>query len=122
MVHGNRGRPCKYNLKDQILKRGRELARGKYRGFNGLEKGPIATAPKLSLFKYQRPVADEHCQFRRRVVQIPKHSPSRSYAGKRINVFKGEKIARFDFKTACTFRLSNEQQTEDVPLWTLTGL
>lgn len=34
VLHGNRGRPCKYKLKDQTLKRVVELARGKYRGFN----------------------------------------------------------------------------------------
>ena len=34
MLHGNRGRPCKYKLKDQILKRVVELALGKYRGFS----------------------------------------------------------------------------------------
>ena len=34
VIHGNRGRPCKYKLKDQTLKRVVELARGKYRGFN----------------------------------------------------------------------------------------
>ena len=34
VVHGNRGRACKYKLKDQTLKRVVELARGKYRGFN----------------------------------------------------------------------------------------
>ena len=34
VLHGNRGRPCQYKLKDQTLKRVVELARGKYRGFN----------------------------------------------------------------------------------------
>jgi hypothetical protein len=34
VIHGNGGRPCKYKLKDQTLKRVVELARGKYRGFN----------------------------------------------------------------------------------------
>jgi transposase len=34
VIHGNRGRPCKYKVKDQTLKRVVELARGKYRGFN----------------------------------------------------------------------------------------
>jgi hypothetical protein len=34
VIHGNRGRPYKYRLKDQTLKRVVELARGKYRGFN----------------------------------------------------------------------------------------
>ena len=34
VLHGNRGRPCKYKLKDQTIKRVVELARGKYRGFN----------------------------------------------------------------------------------------
>src|SRR5919112_5461322 len=34
VLHGNRGRPCKYKLTAQTLKRVVELARGKYRGFN----------------------------------------------------------------------------------------
>ena len=34
VLHGNRGRPCKYKLKAETLKRVVELARGKYRGFN----------------------------------------------------------------------------------------
>ena len=33
MVHGNRGRPCKRRLRDTV-RRGLELARGKYQGFN----------------------------------------------------------------------------------------
>ena len=68
-------------------------------------------------FKYQRTVADDHTvSFEGALFQIPKNSPSRSYAGKRINVhvlldgsveffFKAEKIARFDFKTSCAFGL-----------------
>jgi transposase len=68
-------------------------------------------------FKYQRTVADDHTvSFAGALFQIPKNSPSRSYAGKRINVhvlldgsveffFKAEKIARFDFKTSCAFGL-----------------
>jgi hypothetical protein len=63
-------------------------------------------------FKYQRTVAKDHTvNFEGVLFQIPKRSPSRSYAGKRINVhvlldgsveffFNKEKIARFDFKTA----------------------
>ena len=63
-------------------------------------------------FKYQRTVADDHTvSFEGALFQIPKNSPVRSYAGKRINVhvlldgsveffFKEQTIARFDFKTA----------------------
>jgi hypothetical protein len=63
-------------------------------------------------FKYPRTVAKDHTvNFEGVLFQIPKKSPSRSYAGKRINVhvlldgsveffFKEQRIARFDFKTA----------------------
>ena len=34
VVHGNRGRPCKRKIKEKVVKRVAELARGKYRGFN----------------------------------------------------------------------------------------
>jgi hypothetical protein len=58
-------------------------------------------------------VADDHTvSFEGALFQIPKKTPARSYAGKRINVhvlldgsveffFKEQRIARFDFKTAC---------------------
>ena len=57
-------------------------------------------------------MADDHTvSFEGALFQIPKNSPVRSYAGKRINVhvlldgsveffFKEQTIARFDFKTA----------------------
>jgi transposase len=76
-------------------------------------------------FKYQRTVADDHTvSFEGALFQIPKSSPSRSYAGKRINVhvlldgsveffFKGEKIVRFDFKTACAFGLYRTNSKRD---------
>lgn len=63
-------------------------------------------------FKYQRTVADDHTvSFEGALFQIPKKTPARSYAGKRINVhvlldgaveffFKEQKIACFDFKSA----------------------
>jgi len=34
VVHGNRGRPCKRKIKEKMVRRVVELARGKYRGFN----------------------------------------------------------------------------------------
>lgn len=34
VVHGNRGRPCKRKIKEKIVRRVVELARGKYQGFN----------------------------------------------------------------------------------------
>ena len=34
VVHGNRGRPCKRKIKEKLVKRIVELAKGKYRGFN----------------------------------------------------------------------------------------
>src|SRR5215472_10606055 len=34
VIHGNRGRPCKHRVKEQVVGRVVELARGKYRGFN----------------------------------------------------------------------------------------
>jgi len=34
VVHGNRGRPCKHKIKEKIVRRVVELARGKYQGFN----------------------------------------------------------------------------------------
>lgn len=34
VVHGNRGRPCKRKIKEKIVKRIVELAKGKYQGFN----------------------------------------------------------------------------------------
>jgi hypothetical protein len=63
-------------------------------------------------FKYSRTLAKDHTvNFEGVLFQIPKKSPSRSYAGKRINVhvlldgsveffFKEQRIARFDFKMA----------------------
>ena len=34
VVHGNRGRPCKRKIKEKVVRRVVELARGKYQGFN----------------------------------------------------------------------------------------
>ena len=34
VVHGNRGRPCKRKVKEKVVKRIVELAKGKYQGFN----------------------------------------------------------------------------------------
>ena len=34
VIHGNRGRPCKRRVKEKIVQRVVELARGKYQGFN----------------------------------------------------------------------------------------
>ena len=34
IVHGNRGRPCKCKIKEKVVKRIVELAKGKYQGFN----------------------------------------------------------------------------------------
>ncbi|HTN71014.1 MAG TPA: ISNCY family transposase [Methylomirabilota bacterium] len=34
VVHGNRGRPCRRKIKEKMVKRIVELAKGKYRGFN----------------------------------------------------------------------------------------
>jgi len=34
VVHGNRGRPCKRKIKEKVVKRIVELAKGKYQGFN----------------------------------------------------------------------------------------
>ena len=77
-------------------------------------------------FKYQRTVADDHTvSFEGALFQIPKNSPARSYAGKRIDVrvlldgsveffFKAEKIARFDFKTACAFGLYRTNSKRDM--------
>ena len=68
-------------------------------------------------FKYQRTVAkDNTVQFAGALFQIPKPSPSRSYANKKVQVhvlldetvelfYHGEKIARFDSKTMHTIGL-----------------
>ncbi len=71
-----------------------------------------ATQLERSLcFKFQRTVAKDHTvSFEGTILQIPKRSPYRSYANKRINVhvlldgaveffYQEEKIARFDAKT-----------------------
>jgi transposase len=34
VIHGNRGRPCKRQIKEKVVRRIVELARGKYQGFN----------------------------------------------------------------------------------------
>ena len=34
VIHGNRGRACKRNVKEKIVRRVVELAQGKYQGFN----------------------------------------------------------------------------------------
>ena len=34
VIHGNRGRPCKRKIKEKMIRRVVELARGKYQGFN----------------------------------------------------------------------------------------
>jgi hypothetical protein len=34
VIHGNRGRPCKRKIKEKIVRRVVQLARGKYQGFN----------------------------------------------------------------------------------------
>jgi transposase len=68
-------------------------------------------------FKYQRTVAkDNTVQFGGALFQIPKRSPCRSYANKKVQVhvlldgsvelfYQGEKIARFDSKTTNTIGL-----------------
>ena len=68
-------------------------------------------------FKYQRTAAkDNTVQFGGALFQIPKPSPSRSYANKKVQVhvlldgsvelfYQGEKIARFDSKTTHTIGL-----------------
>jgi transposase len=68
-------------------------------------------------FKQQRTVANDNTvTFEGTVFQIPKNSPHRSYANKRIDVhvlldgaveffYKNEKIARFDSKTTHAFGL-----------------
>lgn len=77
-------------------------------------------------FKYQRTVADDHTvSFEGALFQIPKNSPVRSYAGKRINVhvlldgsleffFKEQRIARFDFKTARASGLYQRNSKRDM--------
>lgn len=77
-------------------------------------------------FKYQRTVADDHTvSFEGALFQIPKNSPSRCYAGKRINVhvlldgsveffFKEQRIARFDFKTAYASGLYRTNSKRDL--------
>ena len=72
---------------------------------------------KALCFKQQRTVAKDHTvTFEGAVFQIPKKSPYRSYANKRIDVhvlldgavecfYKNEKIARFDSKTTHAFGL-----------------
>jgi hypothetical protein len=71
-------------------------------------------------------VADDHTvSFEGALFQIPKNSPARSYAGKRINVhvlldgsveffLKGAKIARFDLQTACAFGLYRTNSKPDM--------
>jgi len=68
-------------------------------------------------FKYQRTVAkDNTVQFSGALFQIPRQSPHRSYANKKIQLhvlldgavelfYQGEKIARFDSKTTRTIGL-----------------
>jgi len=68
-------------------------------------------------FKYQRTVAkDNTVGFKGSVFQIPKRSPLLSYSGKKVRVhvlldgsveifYKGERIAKFDSKTAHTIGL-----------------
>src|ERR1051325_9630182 len=34
VIHGNRGRPCKRKIKEKMIRRVMQLARGKYQGFN----------------------------------------------------------------------------------------
>lgn len=77
-------------------------------------------------FKYQRVVAkDNTVSFEAAVFQIPKGSPCRSYAGKRIDVhvllddsveifYQGEKIAQFDPKTAHAFGLYRTNGAREV--------
>jgi hypothetical protein len=77
-------------------------------------------------FKYQRVVAkDNTVSFEGAVFQIPKGSPCRSYAGKRIDVHvlldgsveffsQGEKIAQFDSKTTHAFGLYRTNGSREV--------
>jgi hypothetical protein len=37
VAHGDRGQPCKHQIKEKTVKRIVELARGKYRGFNDFD-------------------------------------------------------------------------------------
>ena len=77
-------------------------------------------------------MADDHTvNFEGALFQIPKNSPSRSYAGKRINVhvlldgsleffFKEQRIARFDFETAHAFGLYRTNSKRDMfRYWTV---
>ncbi len=80
-------------------------------------------------FKQHRTVANDNTvTFDGVLFQIPKNSPYRSYANKRIDVhvlldgaveffYKKEKIAAFDSKTT-HWLISNEQEAGGVPLWT----
>ena len=77
-------------------------------------------------FKYQRVVAkDNTVSFEGALFQIPKGSPCRSYAGKRVDVhvlldgsveffYQGEKIAQFDSKTAHAFALYRTNGSREV--------
>jgi len=80
-------------------------------------KVPARQIERALCFKQQRTVAKDHTvSFEGTVLQIPKTSPFRSYANKRIDVhvlldgaveifYKNEKIASFDSKTTHTVGL-----------------
>ena len=98
-------------LERYIPEHNRKFSRSPAQGQSAWRKVSLAQIEQALCFKQQRTVAqDNTVSFEGTVFQIPKNSPRRSYADKRIDVhvlldgaveffYKNEKIARFDSTT-----------------------
>ena len=126
VLHGNRGRPEAQAVWENYLpKFNRTFSKTARKTQPAWRKVHPYQLEQSLCFKYQRTVADDHTvNFEGALFQITKKVPARSYAGKRINVhvlldgsveffFKEQRIARFDFKTACAsglYRTNSKRQ------------
>jgi transposase len=104
-------------LERYLPEHNRKFAKPTAKAEGAWRKAGLKQIEQALCFKQQRTVAkDNTVTFEGTVFQIPKNSPSRSYANKRIDVhvlldgaveffYQKEKIARFDSKTTHTIGL-----------------
>ena len=86
VVHGNRGRPCRRRLKDNIVRRVLELARGKYQGFNDhhlTEKLKEQESIELSREKVRRILTGRGDRFPQEAARAQTPKPQRKTSRRR---------------------------------------
>jgi len=104
-------------LKGHLPEHNRQFSKSPAQSKPAWRKASSTQIEKALCFKQKRTVAKDHTvTFEGTLFQIPKPSPYRSYANKRIDVhvlldgaveffYQNEKIARFDSKTTHAFGL-----------------